>query len=337
MHAHVRGSLLVVLSACLVTLWVTVSAAYVPVPIVEVGKPHLTDIAYSPDGRVLATLTADWIELLDTDTFEPAARFGRGGGRIEFSPDGLEIAVFRYDEPGSIYDVLTLTSKEDLPATRLAWAFSPDWRRLAYSDGDIVYVWDRDTQTVTATLEGDPEPSLLVVRSGSATSAVPRQRVNRLAFYPDGVRLLVASYRQTVAVWDSFSGELLRHYRIGPTWVQEMSVRPDGEEFAVYTGRRRTLVWRFDDPEPKRLRAQTAPGYVSEMQYDHAAGRLWSTGRGFLHRLDTDDGSVSTGWTHRKGTLDPPYTRRPTFDARHGKVATAVGVNAGAIIPKSPE
>ena len=137
MHARVRGSLLVVLSACLVTPWVTVSAAYVPVPIVEVGKPHLQDISYSPEGRVLATLTGEWVELLETDTFEPVARFGRGGGRIEFSPDGLEIAVLRYDEPGSIYDVVTRTSKEDLPATRRAYAFSRDWRRLAFSTDDI--------------------------------------------------------------------------------------------------------------------------------------------------------------------------------------------------------
>ena len=245
MHVHVRGNLVALWLACLAGPGSVAWADYVPVPIVEVGKPRLNDIAYSPDGGTLATLTGEWVELLDTDTFETVARFGQGGGRIEFSPDGSEIAVLRYHDSGPIYDVSTGTSKEALPATHRAYAFSPNWRRLAFSTDDIVHVWDRDTQAVTATLEGDPEPALLVVRSGSASTSTTRQRVNHLAFHPDGVRLLVASYRATVAAWDSLSGELIRHYSVGETWVQGMSIRPDGTDFAVYTERRQTLVWEF--------------------------------------------------------------------------------------------
>ena len=81
--------------------------AYTPVPLIEVGKPPLEDIAYSPDGSILATLTTDWVELLDADTFEPVARFGTGGREVQYSPDGSEVAVFRYDLPCRIYDVVT--------------------------------------------------------------------------------------------------------------------------------------------------------------------------------------------------------------------------------------
>ncbi|MAF10071.1 hypothetical protein CMK11_06425, partial [Candidatus Poribacteria bacterium] len=140
MHAPVRGSLFLALLACLLAPGFTASAEYVPTPILEVGKPRLEDIAYSPDGRVLATLTTDWIELLDADTFEPVARFGRGGDEIEFSSDASEIAVFDGAGPARIYDADTGAVKVEIPIGRFAHAFSPDWRRLAYSDGDTVYV-----------------------------------------------------------------------------------------------------------------------------------------------------------------------------------------------------
>lgn len=258
MHVHVRGNLVALWLACLAGPGSVAWADYVPVPIVEVGKPRLNDIAYSPDGGTLATLTGEWVELLDTDTFETVARFGQGGGRIEFSPDGSEIAVLRYHDSGSIYDVSTGTSKETLPATHRAYAFSPNWRRLAFSTDDIVHVWDRDTQAVTATLEGDPEPALLVVRSGSASTSTTRQRVNHLAFHPDGVRLLVASYRATVAAWDSFSGELIRHYSVGETWVQGMSIRPDGTDFAVHgaTANAGVGVWGCEAEKSARAKGR---------------------------------------------------------------------------------
>ncbi len=292
MHAPVRGSLFVALLACLFAPTFIASADYVPTPIVEVGKPRLEAIAYSPDGRLLATLTTDWIELLDADTFEPVARFGRGGDEIGFSSDGSEIAVFGGAEPARIYNAVTGTLKEELPATRWAHAFSPDWRRLAYSEGDTVYVWDRDAQAVTATLTGDPEPDLLSVTtvysmlnsSGQRTSNESAQRVRHLAFLPDGIGLLVVSYRRTVALWNSLSGELVRQYDFGNTWVNGIAVRPGGVEFAVRTHHSATLVWQFDDPEPRPVAEDPALEATSLLGYDPAAGRLWLGGDASLHR-----------------------------------------------------
>ncbi len=40
-------------------------------PIVTIGKPALSDIQYAPNGLYLATLTHSFIELLDTETFNP--------------------------------------------------------------------------------------------------------------------------------------------------------------------------------------------------------------------------------------------------------------------------
>ncbi|MBT5709920.1 WD40 repeat domain-containing protein, partial [Candidatus Poribacteria bacterium] len=326
MRAHVRGSLLLALLARLLAPGFTASAEYVPTPILEVGKPWLEDIAYSPDGRVLATLTTDWIELLDAETFEPVARFGLGGTEIEYSPDGSEIAVFYPARPARIYDAATGTLKEEIAVGRFAHAFSPDWRRLAYSEGDIVYVWDRDAQAATATLTGDPEPGLLQVHTQNGTTTASALRVGYLAFHPDGIGLLVVSHRRTVGFWDSFSGELIRHYQIGRTWVRDIAVRHDGTEFAAFTSHGENLVWRFDDPEPTTVQAAPTLGSMWAQAYD-AGGGLWLTGYDSLHRLNTDDGTISTARMRLAPPVEPHEALLPlslTFDVSRGRVATMI-------------
>jgi hypothetical protein len=53
-------------------------------PIVTIGKPPLSDICYSPDGRFLATLVnayvKPYIELLDAETFVSVGRIDGADG-----------------------------------------------------------------------------------------------------------------------------------------------------------------------------------------------------------------------------------------------------------------
>ncbi|MEO2006605.1 MAG: hypothetical protein ABGY41_21200, partial [Candidatus Poribacteria bacterium] len=160
MHVHVRGNLVALWLACLAGPGSVAWADYVPVPIVEVGKPRLNDIAYSPDGGTLAMLTSEWVELLDADSFEEIRRFGSGGEEVHFSPDGSLLAVFGKGLPGRVYDVTTGALSEEAPVTPGAVSIAPDWSRIAYTDGDVVHVWERAAGAVVTTLAGDPEPFL---------------------------------------------------------------------------------------------------------------------------------------------------------------------------------
>jgi WD40 repeat protein len=317
----------VLLAALLTTVVASANGAgYTPVPLIEVGKPKLEDIAYSPDGSLLATLTTDWVELLDADTYEPVARFGSGGHEVQYSQDGSEVAVFRYDLPCRIYDAVTGAVKEELPVTGRAYAFSPDWSRLAYADHETVYVWDRAAGAVTATLSGDPEPTLA---SAYGNNPPHRLGVMILAFHADGVRLLVASPRATLAFWNVDSGELLRHYDIG-TWVWRMAVQRTAGEFAVITGGGVLLVRRFDDLDPRRVSLPADINRTGPLEYSATGEHLWLTGeRGPLYRVDRDGQVLQTDWPHQGREGYAPWVGSLAVDSERGVVACVAADSIG--------
>ena len=82
------------LSAWMLCLSLALAAAAAqPTPLVRVGAPETDDIAYSPDGRVLAVATDFYVELLDADTMASIRRLEPGGRRVRFSPDGAILAA----------------------------------------------------------------------------------------------------------------------------------------------------------------------------------------------------------------------------------------------------
>ncbi|MBT7097766.1 hypothetical protein HN937_10360, partial [Candidatus Poribacteria bacterium] len=318
MYTRAQGFSLAVVFACAVACASAGAQSPMPTPIMEVGRPWLTAIAYSPDGGALAALTREWLELLDPDTYEPVARFGRGGSEVAFSPDGSEIAVFGNGTAWSVYDATTMELKEEHLVSPSTYAISADWRRVAYAEGDVVYVWDRDEQAVTSTLSGDPEPLLDTLESGFSVSS---QRVTRLVFHPDGVRLLVGSYRSTVALWDTSTGEVAQHYEIG-TWVQRIAVHPDGWEFAAQTYDDRTLAWRFGDSEPRPLNTVIATSTLTTLRYGAEGVYLWSAGNGLVHRLNLGDNTEATGQALAGASGPSLATSRLTLRPGHNQVAS---------------
>ena len=333
MRAARRVVLLVALLATVVTS--ANGAGYTPVPLIEVGKPELLDIAYSPDGSVLATLTTDWIELLDAGTFDPVARYdlahrANSESAIEFSLDGTEIAVHGMRKPCAFYDAATGELRDAVPVTPYTYAISRDFQRVAYSEGDVVVVWDRATQTVIAELTGDPQPGLLAVNTPDGTIGTSVLGVRHLAFHPDGLRLLVASTRETVALWDTSSGELLRHYPFRRTWISAMAVRPDGRAFAVRTYAERRFIWRFDDGQPWEIPALPQMGLV---HYDAEGSHLWTSGsEGLLHRVNSEDGAEVAGWTHGEPDEHAPYTQGVSVALPRGLVASHMVDRGGSRI-----
>jgi len=128
------------------------------VPIFEelgIKRVYNGAIAYTPDGRFLATLSNSYqgaaaIELLDPESFISVHRIDSVEGRhIQFSPDGSQMAIFGNKAAIQLRNVEPPRLRATIPVETVNVAFSPDGRYLAYTIDDTVYLWHlREKQVV---------------------------------------------------------------------------------------------------------------------------------------------------------------------------------------------
>ena len=149
-----------------------------------------SSVAFSPDGKTLASGTLDGtVELWDVATKQNIATLQGHTywvNSVAFSPDGKTLASGALDEDAAttkLWNVATRENIATLQAPGLSVAFSPDGTLLA-SGSDVVELWDAGTGVNIATLYG---------HTGAVWS---------VAFSPDGTTLASGSGDDTVKLWD---------------------------------------------------------------------------------------------------------------------------------------
>ncbi len=162
-------------------------------------------VAYSRDGRVLATTNPDgkvrlWNASTHTQIGAPIIVPSDGNGGIvvdgvAFSPDGKILATADRDGTARLWDVST-RAQVGAPITipggntyggLFSVAFSPDGETLATGDGDgTVRLWDIATRAQI----GAP----ITIPGGNS--------INGVAFSPDGKILATADGDKTARLWD---------------------------------------------------------------------------------------------------------------------------------------
>jgi WD40 repeat protein/DNA-binding SARP family transcriptional activator len=180
------------------------------------------NVAFSPDGKLLATSANTKVALWDAATGQKL--FSLAGdlsgpqiSYMSFSPDGSRLAVANMDGTPKVWDlstrslVLTLTGHEGLCD---GIAYSPDSMRLATAGEDgLVKIWDAVTGQELITLE----------QGGTLHS---------VAFSPDGARLVSASQDGALKVWDPLTGkELLSLSHM--SGIYDVVFTPDGQRLAT--------------------------------------------------------------------------------------------------------
>jgi WD40 repeat protein len=203
---------------------------------------HGIHVAYTPDGRLLATASGS-VRLFDAVTLAPlelAPVPRRATNCLAFSRDGATLATGhseRLDVRGvenryvRLWDVATRQEWKRLTGlggVAEALAFSPDGRFLAAAAGQTLFVWD--------------VPSSGIVVEHRINS----QHFKDVAFTPDGRFLAFVRNDATARFWDvgGWREAAAFDWKLGP--LISLAVAPDGMRAAAGSGKGKIVVWDLD-------------------------------------------------------------------------------------------
>jgi WD40 repeat protein len=213
-----------------------------------------TCVAWSPDGRLLATGSWDkktpriWDA---TSRKEVMALVGHSGRiyTLAWSPDSKRLVTGSDDHTAMVWEAETgkklLTLSHGDKVNSVAWSL--DGKRVATgSDDKTAKIWDALTGTAWSTMSGHYDHVLSV------------------AFSPDGNRLATGSRDQTTKIWDVESGKELLTL-IGHTdSVSSVAWSPDGKLLATASKDDTVQVYTMDIHDLMALARQRVTVHPSE-------------------------------------------------------------------------
>ena len=228
--------------------------------IARLGKGTMREVAFSPDGSLLAVASSFGIWLYDAATSrELALLLGHTSvvNSVSFSPDGSTLASGSDDGTVKLWDVATRRNIATLrghTSQVFSVSFSPDGSTLASGAYREVKLWDVATRRNIATLEGhtswvgsvsfSPDGNTLAsgsntvklwdvaTRRNIATLTGHTRAVSSVSFSPDGSTLASGSSDNTVKLWDVATRRNIATLEGHRNNVTSVSFSPDGSTLA---------------------------------------------------------------------------------------------------------
>jgi WD40 repeat protein len=212
-------------------------------PIFKGHTDAVNGMAFSPDGKYLATGGIDGLRLWDAQTGQPLRVFSDTtpiAWGVKFSPDGKYLLSGNYAGIASLWDMETGAEVQRFvhPPTLQIYSvdFSPDGKSIVTGGPDFgpvdppsrVQVWDIQTGKVTLRLN----------------ILAPDPLLNRVTFSPDGQYILTAHGNPSVArLWGAKTGREIRQFAGHMFSVNRAVFSPDGKYLATASGEGIARLW----------------------------------------------------------------------------------------------
>jgi WD40 repeat protein len=261
----------------------------------EGHKDQVNSVAFSPDGKLLASASSDrTIKIWDTATGKELRTLtGHDASvmAVAFSPDGKSLASVAYQALGfpdmgaMLWDVATWEAKVKLERNKGSFesvVFSADSKIVAAAGSPAALLWDTST---------GKQVGAIYDNQGRATSA---------AFSPDGKILVLGIIApledvEPIRLWDWKEPKRLQALKADPRGgvpeqaCHQVAFLKDGKTLITLTGK--LTYWDFDKMKPiKKIGPKeyhpffgTAPSALSPDEKTLAQTDLRVTGEGKFH------------------------------------------------------